>query len=455
MANGSDIGKIEEYPKKSGITIRSVDNATKGQKYGFSFQVNIPAGVSKIGRIRKQFPTLKDAKEWARKEYKKIREDGTSYSSLPADERQKIGRELRKLKENGVNISEAVDFTLAFNVEERNEILEEVPKLRKEGISIKAAVNFAETRLQPSKEDKLLSDVIGILIQSKAHRNEKGDLAYNSFRDFKCRASRLNQDLGDRIIQHVTGDEIKEWASNIKGSNRTRLNYLRVASEIFRFAKQKYKLKVNPLDDLTNDDRKEIHGRLNEGGKIGVLSVEQADSFINFTADKFPELLGVVTLGLFCGIRTEELKKLTWDKVSIEEGYVTIDGSIAKKRRMRHVTIPDNAIEWLTCCHSRTGNITPYSEKRFEHKFRELRLKAGFSDSNGGSTWPANGMRHSMGTYLYAMTEDPLLTSKELGHKSDDEVLFTHYRALAKKSDGEKYFEIKPAASAAKVVEFL
>ena len=63
-------------------------------------------------------------------------------------------------------------------------------------------------------------------------------------------------------------------------------------------------------------------------------------------------------------------------------------------------------------------------------------MKAGFE------TWNANAMRHSFGSYHYALHEDSMWTSKELGHKANDDVLFEFYRALTTKAQGEKYFSI-------------
>ena len=42
----------------------------------------------------------------------------------------------------------------------------------------------------------------------------------------------------------------------------------------------------------------------------------------------------------------------------------------------------------------------------------------------------------------FAFHGNSLETARLLGHKSNDEVLFGHYRALAKKADGQKYFAI-------------
>ncbi len=63
-------------------------------------------------------------------------------------------------------------------------------------------------------------------------------------------------------------------------------------------------------------------------------------------------------------------------------------------------------------------------------------------------------MRHSFGSYPYALHGNPLETSRLLGHKASDQVLFDHYRALATKAQAEAYFAITPPPTAAKVVSF-
>ena len=424
MVTRTDKNKSEEYPKKSGIKILMVDNATLGQKFGFSFMVTVPKKVSGKGRIRRQFPTIEKAKQFADKQSKGARKDGEAFFNLTTKEKQEIGIG--------------------------------APKLRGKGISITEAIDYALLHLKPEGGEVLLSKAIEEFQTSKRMRHDVGDIADSTLRDFLNKSDRLKIGLGHYLVHEISAAQIKEWVSSLTVGSQTKANYLSITAQVFVYAKQKRYIRENPIDDLSDNDRKELHGRLIHGGEIKILSVGEADSFINFTADEFPEFLGAVTLGLFCGIRTEELKKLTWNCVNVSEGFVTIDATIAKKRRMRHVTIPDNAQDWLACCASRKGSVAPYSGKKFEHQFRNLRLKAGFQDEAGHSIWPANGMRHSYGSYHYALHEDSAKTSKELGHKAnDDDILFTHYRALAKKSEGEKFFAIKPAASAAKIVEFV
>ena len=52
-------------------------------------------------------------------------------------------------------------------------------------------------------------------------------------------------------------------------------------------------------------------------------------------------MLPSIVLGLFCGLRTEELKRLDWKNVHLdgEKPYVSIGSEIAKKRRKRNVRL--------------------------------------------------------------------------------------------------------------------
>lgn len=51
-------------------------------------------------------------------------------------------------------------------------------------------------------------------------------------------------------------------------------------------------------------------------------------------------------------------------------------------------------------------------------------------------------MRHSFGSYHYGLYGDSLSTSKQLGHRQGDNILFSHYRNLVSYEDSKAYFEI-------------
>jgi len=125
----------------------------------------------------------------------------------------------------------------------------------------------------------------------------------------------------------------------------------------------------------------------------------------------------------------------------------------------RFTALAANAMLWLSLVPHRTGQVTRNDHANDHQKrFRQLQCLAGFGMKNEKgvwhSTWENNAMRHSFGSYHYALHGNPLETSRLLGHKTSDQVLFDHYRALATKAQAEDYFAIHPPATAAKIVSF-
>ena len=173
------------------------------------------------------------------------------------------------------------------------------------------------------------------------------------------------------------------------------------------------------------------------------------------------DLLGPVVLGLFCGIRIEELKRLNWANIRDQDDrpFVTISAEMAKKKRIRNIDIPKVALKWLSLIKIREGVVERGKHHDdYRRRFNQLLQSGGFghTDEKGKwvSDWETNAMRHSFGTYHYALHGNPLETSRQLGHKSNDQVLFDHYRALATKEQGEAFFSILPPKSDSNLVEF-
>ena len=200
---------------------------------------------------------------------------------------------------------------------------------------------------------------------------------------------------------------------------------------------------------------KSIYGR--ESSDIrepNILTVKEAESLLDAARTHLDlDLLAAVTLGLFCGIRTEELKKLEWKDIRMDEKqpFVVISSRIAKKRRIRNVDIPPNALTWLKVCRKKSGAVARNEYiSDYQKRFRNLQRLAGFGEwiQKGDkriwkSTWKENSIRHSFGSYHYALHGDSMLTSRLMGHKEGDAVLFEHYRALVSSESAEKFFNLK------------
>ncbi len=418
-------GESVEYPPKSGIKYRCIPNLFDGEITGFSYQVTVPAKVSGKGRIRKQFPTEEKAKRYAKSQQVGIRKEGEAYFQLTEVERREIG-------------------TM-------------IPKLRKKRMSITYAIQYALDRAPAGKNERTLGEVVKELRASKQERQERGKLSQHTLRTYDYQTNKLLEEIGaDTLVHEITQEQVQDYIKRIDGTDRTRKNYYRAANEVLGYSKQKGYIMKNPTGDWAEEDKKRLFGGDNgeDDLDVGILTPKEVEDFLEFTANQRPEFLPFVVLAAFTGIRTEELQKLEWSKVNLETGIVTLDASITKKRRKRFVPIPENAKQWILTIPNRTGKVVPYSENIFRNEYHKLRLSAGWENSDGTSNWVKNGLRHSFGSYKYAVTGDSIETARLLGHRQGDTVLFDHYAALATKEQGESYFAIKPKLPADKVMNF-
>lgn len=419
-----------EHPKGSGIFIREKINTSGKDAYGSSFAVTVPVKVTGNARVRKQFKTLDEAKDYAQKQYDGRQAQGQAFFDATDQERREFG--------------------------------EVLPLLREAGISLRDAVSFAVPRLKPVGGDKTIEEVVAEIRADKLEMLESGTMRENSEKAFRLRSQKIVDAFGPSLVRDLTLDEVKDWISSMDLAPRTKKNELNCLSEVLIHAKTRKYVADNVLDGLTKKDRIKLYGQ-DEEKEPEILTPKEADRLIQ-AAHAHPELdlLAGVALGLFCGIRTEEIKKLNWDAVRLDEGFVTISKDVAKKRSIRNVTLSENATRWLSLCKDRSGQITRSNFFcDFDRRFNKLLRYAKFTNEVGEGedkksivVWKKNAMRHSFGTYHFALNGDSIKTSNELGHKQGDGVLFAHYRALATKKQAEAYFGIVPPATAEKIVRF-
>lgn len=426
----SDKLKSWIHPKDSGIRIREKINTSGKDAFGISYAVTIPSKVSGAARIRKQFNEKFKAEGWAASQWNGYQDQGKVFFDSTS--------------------------------QERNEFANVLPKLRERGISLSEAVEFALPRLRPSGGDRTFSEVIKEIKAEKLEMLKSGTLRENSEKAFRLRSQKVEDAFGASLVRDLTLEEAKNWIVSLDLAPRTKKNELNCLSEILLHSVARKYVSENVLDGLTRSDRSRLYG-VDEDREPEILNPEEADSLIRAAhKHKKLDLLAAVTLGLFCGIRTEEIKKLEWQDIHLDEGFVTIGRDIAKKRSIRNVTLCDNAQKWLSLCTDKTGFVTRSDFFcDYDRRFNKLLRNAGFTEKieEDGKTiekvvWKKNAMRHSFGTYHFALHGDSIKTSNELGHRQGDGVLFSHYRALATKKQAEKYFGIVPPANANKVVKF-
>ncbi|MDP7012818.1 MAG: hypothetical protein QF927_02430 [Verrucomicrobiota bacterium] len=158
-----------------------------------------------------------------------------------------------------------------------------------------------------------------------------------------------------------------------------------------------------------------------------IFSPDQVSDLMAAATSRDPGMVPYLALGIFAGVRPEELMRLGWEDITTHG--VSINGHKAKTRQRRLITISENLKGWL----SLGGDLPPRSKRRRLEALRQA----------SGVTWGHDIMRHSFASYHLAYHGSPDRTAHELGHR-DTQMLFRHYRQLVTREAAEAFWAIRP-----------
>jgi site-specific recombinase XerD len=393
-----------EFPAGSGIRVREIINRHAGKDGGLSFRVTVPARLAGQ-RLFKQFSSIESAEVWAKEQHNGSRKSGQKHFSLSPSEREDAIAALSLLEGTGLTLAQA-------------------------------AALARKHRRTPADDVTVQAAIHRLLIEKEAE-----NLRVRSVRDLRNRLNVFAQTFGERLVGDVTQNEVETWLRDLRGisersaeglSERSKKNYLITVRTFFNWAISKgHRGADNPAAAISTPKI--------DWEAPSILTVAEARRLLSSArTEQDGQLLACVVLGLFAGIRTNEITRLEWSALDLAEGILTIGPQIAKKRRLRVLELMPNCIAWLKTVPDRTGRIAP---GRYEMRWAAFVKKAGFPDWGENRS---NAMRHSFGSYHYALYSDAAKTAAMLGHRANDQVLFDSYRSLARKKDAEAYFGITP-----------
>jgi len=302
------------------------------------------------------------------------------------------------------------------------------------GSSLTEAVQFYLKHAKPVGGKKSLTDAIAEFAASKRKAGRRE--SYVRILEWVLKAFAANYE--GRNVNEITRHHVEAWLDG-NPNLATRKNRIRDLSIFFEFCRRRGYCASNPLENI----ERPIVTR----GRPEIFTVDEAAALLT-TADLHPELefVPAIAIGLFAGLRTEEIKKLDWRNVDFEHRIIDVDASIAKRRQQRNVEMCDCLIAWLTPYAKAKGPVYPTEAAR--RKMKQLRELANIAK------WPDNGLRHSYGSYHVAHFQNPNLTAVQMGHATTD-MLFNHYRNYRiRKNDAETYWKLVPASGDKKLIAF-
>lgn len=234
---------------------------------------------------------------------------------------------------------------------------------------------------------------------------------------------------GEVRVSQITAQDIERWLADVgaswsPSSRRTRLVDVRTA---FSWAVKRGYCLANPAALL------ELPRHTSRPPEI--FTPADARRLLEVALETDPTCVPFLALGLFAGIRPEEIRRMRWRHVGAR--YIEVTAATSKTHRRRLVTVLPALAAWLAVIpeDERNEDLSPWP---VGYQRRKAALVAA-----SGVRWGHDVCRHSFASYHLAAWKNAPATALELGHASTA-MLFNHYRELVTEEAAAEFWAIRP-----------
>lgn len=304
---------------------------------------------------------------------------------------------------------------------------------RREPVSLLDVINAG---IEANERSSFTSTVRDLIDERLSHARKKGS-SRRHLHDLECRLNRFAANFGTRIAADVTATEIEQWLHSLGTSPVSFSNYKRAINSVFARGFKTGGIPSNPIARV-------------EAPKIvrAAPSILKPTQLRALLAAASPEILPLLVLQAFCGVRRAEAERLTWAHVHLqtEKPIVELPSEITKTNRRRTVELSANAVAWLKQLADGSTSPLGLTETVYRRRLRAAAKAAGIA-------WDENVLRHSYGSYRLAQIKNAAQVAEEMGNSPS--VIRTHYQNLVRPESVDEFWNIVPAVgSGSNVIQF-
>lgn len=406
-------------PKRPALTHCKVKEVSNPRA---PFRVWFPTEYSggKRRRVFKSFASENDAWEFAEGKELELSNHGIRYGDIPPEARRAYDYyrdESERLSTEGVTVPRFEDLVA--------DGLAEIIKRHRE--STEAAV--------------IVSEAVEEFLAYKQPR-----VGEKQLEDLRGRLKRFARHFGDRPLSGVSTREIESWLGGLRSKRNpekldtppllsplSRNHYRANLHALYGYASAKSRgwCAMNPLADLEPEKV--------EASEPEAYSVEGAQKLSQTALTRMPELLPVVALGLFCGLRVSEASEYELSKIK-DADEIRVTG----KTGPRMVPVTKAFRAWYESQSRRKGKAWTGTRRALATAMNDLHAAAEVEQIK-------NGLRHSFISYRCAESRDVARVADECGNSV--QTVKNHYRQLVTAEEAERFFSLKPSKKAANVTK--
>lgn len=277
----------------------------------------------------------------------------------------------------------------------------------------------------PAKTEKTVGEAIKECVARKKELNRRP--AYTAH--LETILSQFETYVGsDTLVSHITAKHVEDFLRSSPWKPTTRQPMRKRLSAFFSFCQNSargYCVKNPAATDAKDDDRERIVRPTPR-----IFTPTEAEALLRAAQEKFPKLLPYLVLGLFCGIRPNELDWLQPSSIHLDKANVEVPAEVSKTHQRRFVDLSENAIEWL--------RVAPSLEIFMARYWHKKLVKA------AGVKWSNDVMRHSFASYHIERDKSADKTALQLGHQGSTVMLFAHYKQTVTSDAAKEFWALLP-----------
>jgi integrase len=306
----------------------------------------------------------------------------------------------------------------------KHEVLAALERLRKFNATLPEAVEFFIRHARPEQGQITIAAAVSVFLDSKTKVGRRPKYLSTCKKTVLQPFERAFP--SEKLVTEVTPTEADNYIHSHPNWGQTTIaTHINGLRTFYRFLIRKGYARLNPFERLDKP--------VAVTHKARILEPTVVKKLLQFALDenRKPEC-ACMALVFFCGIRVEEVERLSWSNVDLTNARVTIDSEAAKIRKRRVNVISENALEWLRLC-SAEGKIAPND---YIQRMKRLR-------GSSGIAYHQNAMRHCFSGYHLAKWGDAGKTAFQLGHPNA-QLLYSTYYSAVEPSDVAPYWDIIP-----------
>jgi integrase len=263
------------------------------------------------------------------------------------------------------------------------------------------------------------------LVTEFLEARQKGGAGQRHYSDLKSRLGQFAREF-DGQLSAVTSRKITDWLDRRNLAPKSWNNFVNALGSLFIYAVSNRCLAAehNPIKGVSK--KKDV------GGEIEVFTPGEIALLLQHAT---PDLLPVLAIGAFTGIRSAEIDRLEWSEVKFDTGFIVVGAGKAKTAARRVIPMPANLQAWLQPYQKLTGKVWPHSLD-YRYGAMEKVTKA------SGVPWKQNALRHSYISYRLAETRDVNKVALEAGNSPA--MIHGHYKALVTPVEAKAWFAVMP-----------